>query len=336
MKNAPIVLVHGICGFNKLTVGGSNVAEYFRGIPDALRNAGYTVPEPPALPPTASIVDRARALKTYLNSPSLEGQRVHIIAHSMGGLDARYLISSLGMADRVLSLTTIGTPHLGSPIADLIEAKLDPVLGGIAASLELDIDGIHDLTTQACADFNRANKDNPNVCYFYVSGSFSPSPMAMPFNILGYTCDVIQRAEGDNDGLVSVTSAAYGGTKSTWINLGAWKANHFRLINWGKNIVPSLSENWDKSIVNNYLAMLEPIMAETSNHQRLAVIAQKEADARAQAKKAEHSSLPEILREAIGDGDEMTEPPNALGGALRALRLFKGRFGKQGEERQAD
>ena len=46
----------------------------------------------------------------------------HLIAHSMGGLDSRFLISHLQPEgdNRILSLTTIGSPHHGSPIADLI------------------------------------------------------------------------------------------------------------------------------------------------------------------------------------------------------------------------
>ena len=47
-----------------------------------------------------------------------EKDRVVIIAHSMGGLDARYMISRLGMDDRVTALVTITTPHRGSPYAD--------------------------------------------------------------------------------------------------------------------------------------------------------------------------------------------------------------------------
>src|SRR5207249_8887306 len=43
---------------------------------------------------------------------------VNIVAHSMGGLDARYAISQLGLGGRVASLITIGTPHLGTPLAD--------------------------------------------------------------------------------------------------------------------------------------------------------------------------------------------------------------------------
>src|SRR5215510_6280544 len=52
------------------------------------------------------------------------GDKVHIIAHSMGGLDARYLLCNnlygLGALDRVVSLSTISTPHRGSQVADLL------------------------------------------------------------------------------------------------------------------------------------------------------------------------------------------------------------------------
>jgi triacylglycerol lipase len=52
--------------------------------------------------------------------------KVHIIAHSMGGLDARHLISRLGYSDRVASLSTISTPHHGTRIADELLAMTKP------------------------------------------------------------------------------------------------------------------------------------------------------------------------------------------------------------------
>ena len=47
-------------------------------------------------------------------------ERVNLLAHSKGGLDARYLISTLGMEAQIASLTTISTPHHGSSVADWI------------------------------------------------------------------------------------------------------------------------------------------------------------------------------------------------------------------------
>ena len=66
-------------------------------------------------------------------------KKIHIIAHSMGGLDSRYMISKLGMADRVLSLTTISTPHHGSPIADITVARASPALNVFMDHLGINI-----------------------------------------------------------------------------------------------------------------------------------------------------------------------------------------------------
>ena len=41
-------------------------------------------------------------------------EKVNIIAHSRGGLEARYVIGALGMENAVASLTTMATPHAGS------------------------------------------------------------------------------------------------------------------------------------------------------------------------------------------------------------------------------
>ena len=49
----------------------------------------------------------------------------HLVGHSLGGLDSRYLVSNLGMAGQAVSLTTMGTPHTGSSFADWLVDRLD-------------------------------------------------------------------------------------------------------------------------------------------------------------------------------------------------------------------
>jgi triacylglycerol lipase len=253
---APIVLVHGIFGFDQLTLGRVRVADYFRAIPDALREAGWVVPKPPQLNPAGSIAQRALDLRWYLeNEKNAEvyGKPVHLVAHSMGGLDCRYMISKLGMASRVLSLTTIGTPHHGSPIADLVVAATDPVLNRFVEHLGINIQGIRDLTTDACTRFNAEVLDSPNVRYFSVAGQFSPPRILdKPISILGLSHDIIRDREGANDGLVSVKSATFGQRRENWTFLGTWEGNHFRLINWGANMIPSPLELADDAIVEKY------------------------------------------------------------------------------------
>jgi pimeloyl-ACP methyl ester carboxylesterase len=40
---------------------------------------------------------------------------LHLVGHSLGGLLIRYAVSELGLAGRVRAVTTLGTPHGGSP-----------------------------------------------------------------------------------------------------------------------------------------------------------------------------------------------------------------------------
>src|SRR5712691_2851316 len=96
----PIVLVHGLFGFDRVCVPvvGWTVANYFPSIPELLRAAGNRVLIP-TLSPTGGVADRAGQLKEFIERES-PSEPVHLLAHSMGGLDARYMISCLGMGNR--------------------------------------------------------------------------------------------------------------------------------------------------------------------------------------------------------------------------------------------
>ena len=109
-------MVHGLLGFDRVAWGNWVLADYFHGIPDALRAAGNRVLVA-RLSPMGSIAERAAQLKEQIDK-EFPHEPVHLLSHSMGGLDSRYMIAKLGMAEHVLSLTTLGTPHRGSAFAD--------------------------------------------------------------------------------------------------------------------------------------------------------------------------------------------------------------------------
>ena len=104
--------------------GGSGGDRHFRtGVSkahSALRHFIIT-PTPlthPYLSRTGSIFSRAERLDGQLQSYA-RGRGVNFLAHSMGGLDCRHLISHIRPAEYApLSLTTISTPHRGSPFMD--------------------------------------------------------------------------------------------------------------------------------------------------------------------------------------------------------------------------
>jgi triacylglycerol lipase len=259
-QSAPIVLVHGILGFSQLTAGGLKLAEYFRQVPDALRADGHFVPMPPRLNPAGSIAERAHDLKHYLDqNAEAQGRRVHLVAHSMGGLDARFMIAHLEMAGRVLSLTTIGTPHHGSPIADIVESGTNPALNQFMKHLGVDTKAVPDLTTDACRRFNLETPDAPEVRYFSIAGKFEPPRiLTAPQGLLGLTHDIVAKTEQANDGVVSVASATLA-ERGAWTSLDVWDVNHFRLINWGNNLLPSLHELSDDSIIVRYQSLVRRV-----------------------------------------------------------------------------
>ncbi|MEM9192065.1 MAG: alpha/beta fold hydrolase [Myxococcota bacterium] len=196
----PIVLVHGLFGFDEVKLGKER-HEYFRGIEARLRQHGNEVYRP-RLPATAGIRARAEALRNYLEA--LGPRPVILIAHSMGGLDARYALARLALGPRVRALITIGTPHRGTPVAD-IGGKLQKVLRPVAKALRLNVDAFSDLTSGQMEDFNREIEDVAGVLYGSVVGRAGPNVHPM----LKLTRQFLDK-EGDNDGLVPASSQAWG------------------------------------------------------------------------------------------------------------------------------
>ncbi|HSV23253.1 MAG TPA: alpha/beta fold hydrolase, partial [Xanthobacteraceae bacterium] len=90
--------------------------DYFRGLSGHIVQAGMPAPLFPKVPPIGGFETRAQALADAIQQAYPVGP-IHIIAHSMGGLDSRTLIgrNHHGLSDpgRIASLTTVATPHRG-------------------------------------------------------------------------------------------------------------------------------------------------------------------------------------------------------------------------------
>jgi triacylglycerol lipase len=218
---APVVLVHGLFGFEQLKLAGLTLASYFPGIPNLLRGAGNRVLVP-SLSPTAGVAIRAQELKDFINRESPH-EPVHLFGHSMGGLDSRYMISCLGMADRVLTLTTLGTPHRGTSFLDWGVNRFERIVKPVFEWLGWPTQAFYDLTTGKCNDFNARVPDVPNVRYFSVAGQYD-GRYFLPEWLLPH--GHVHENEGPNDGVVSVASATYGE------GVTVWEGDHFSLVNW--------------------------------------------------------------------------------------------------------
>ncbi len=225
---SPIVLVHGLCGFDRLSVGKWKIAEYFPGISDLLGRFGNVVLTP-KLSPTRAISERAEQLKDYL-AEKMPKEPVHLIAHSMGGLDARYMISKLGMDEKVLSLTTLGTPHRGTAFADWGVKHLTRMFRPLLEFFGIPTAAFYDLTTASCERFNREVLDSPLVKYYSVAGEYHGKGYDW---MLSYK--IVEEHEGPNDGVVSVQSASYGE------NIDLFPGDHLHLVNWTNGYWPNPS-----------------------------------------------------------------------------------------------
>lgn len=247
----PIVLQHGLFGFSQFGVGKLRVS-YFHKIDRAIASRGHPLIVS-NVHPTGPIRLRATQLKKIILEQCEKqkiNDRVVILAHSMGGLDARYMISKLDMSSRVAALVTLSTPHRGSPYADWALKNVGRRMGGLKLMqlLGLNVKAISDLTPASCAKFNDRIADHPEVRYFSISGS---RPMHRVPAFMLHSHKLVSDGEGPNDGLVSVTSATWGE------HLGTWPADHLHMIN--KRLVPEF-RNRTGDIVPFYLRMLDEVL----------------------------------------------------------------------------
>jgi triacylglycerol lipase len=216
-----VVLVHGVSGFDHLFAGCRPMKEHFPGVRAHLEAAGNRV-FMPRVSPTASIATRATELKAQLRQ-EFGSQPVHLIGHSMGGLDSRYAITWLGLDSQILSLTTIGCPHRGSTFADWGVSRFGRITRPVFRKLGWNDDAFYDLTTRACERFNETTPNAPTVRYFSVAGRIDGPCLTAGWTFPSW---IVGQAEGPNDGVVSVTSATWGERTAIW------RGDHLNLVNW--------------------------------------------------------------------------------------------------------
>lgn len=171
----------------------------------------------------------AQQIKDYVQRNHLE--KVNIIAHSMGGLDARYAIVKYDLAKYVASLTTLGTPHNGSCFADwCMQSGIINSVAPILSAIGVSISGVADLTINSCKKRNEElqefeEKNQHNILYQTYAGSQGIFDIFWP---LLHSYRIIKKYQGANDGLVPVSSAMWKDKyyKET-VNL-----DHLNLLGW--------------------------------------------------------------------------------------------------------
>ncbi len=86
---------------------------------------------------------------------------VHLVAHSKGGMDAREFIARYARRGEILSLTTIGTPHKGSVLADMAVAAFTAARIKLTVGLLESITGLDPGLLNVIVKYLRLHGLNP-------------------------------------------------------------------------------------------------------------------------------------------------------------------------------
>ena len=218
----PIILAHGIAAKQL------RVMNAFGRIGNELEAEGYKV----YIADTdgfGSIENNAKQLKRFIEAVKItcECDKVNIIAHSKGGLDAKYMITHLGMEDSVASLTTLCTPHNGSIIASKLWDLPRPIKRFVAFFLDgfyrIVCHDEHPDCLKACEQLRQADTsmETLNFSYKVYCQSYSTvMDKAKDCFIMALPMKIHHHYENyTNDGMVSEDSTKFGNYRGRCLDI---------------------------------------------------------------------------------------------------------------------
>lgn len=270
----PVVFAHGFFGFEEL---GGSFLTYFFGVQEDLASIGETNVHTPAVDPFNDSTARGEELAAAIDAILADSghEKVVIVGHSQGGIDARYVAST--RPDQVAAVVTIATPHLGTPAIDIIRRVTEnddfrrfvddlvrlvgrPLYDAVGEETSF-FAALDQLSESGSAAFNEAHPDQPGVDYYSIGGRSdgnlafaqcaaedSPDFIADfawvrdPIDpLLAVPEAFIDGGFGDpepNDGLVRVSSSRWGRF------LGCIPADHFDQVGQILGDRPGFGNRW--------------------------------------------------------------------------------------------
>lgn len=260
----PIVLVHGIFGFDNI-----GPVEYFYGIPSALRADGATVYLVQVSAANSHEVRGEQLLTQIKQILATNGAtKVNLIGHSQGSPTSRYVASV--RPDLVASVTSVNGVNKGSAVADVIlkvappgtvsNSALVSVANGLASLIsylsggtglsQSSLAAVTSLSTAGTTKFNQAYPEgvSPTACG---EGAYTARGVAYYSwgGAKAYTSalDIL-------DPLLALTSLAFGGEKNDGLvstcsqHLGRvirdnYALNHMDVVNQTVGIVNLFETN---------------------------------------------------------------------------------------------
>jgi len=214
----PVVLAHGM-GASAEILG---IVDYWWGIESAVEGKGGNV-YITSVNGMDTTANKAASFKTqFLQILAVTGKaKANVIGHSHGCLYTRYAITNLGLGGKVATHTSIGGPHRGSSIANILiyglPSSLLNVAGNVLDFVYAFVFGDNNPNTiqngiELCTDYMTGvfNPNTPNVSGIYYQSWTGKAVTSCPNLMLEPTWLILLGMEGANDGLVSVNSAKWG------------------------------------------------------------------------------------------------------------------------------
>ncbi len=228
-----IVLVHGILGFDDTNGLANGLVKYWGGLDGYLRNQGAKVATPGSSAAN-SLAVRSSQIKSYMDTwmPANGCSKVHLVGHSQGGLVVRYIVTNLGYASKVASVSTVNSLHKGAPMANIVLAVIPSWLQPFANSaLSLlaklvyrdgrpqDVIAMgQSLTTTYVTSFNTSTPNVSGMKYYSYGSSMAwadliQHPIMALTHPITWAGGLYYGLGSSNDGVVPLASQKWG----TWM-----------------------------------------------------------------------------------------------------------------------
>lgn len=266
------------------------------GLPAVLKERGFEVVYP-HVEWFGKLDGRAGQISAQVRDACKKAEEpVHLIAHSMGGLDVRRALAlDTGLPGMVASVNTIATPHWGSVVADYVDEKrIDNIINRLFHIVGIPFTGLDDLTFKACSIRNSEmaaveKEIAAKIPYRFFAGAQKADDIFWPL-LFGWklatkaprainvdtmtkegkvTKQVRYYPSGPSDGMVSVDSAAFTDGGFGEAVGGVWNFDHLNFTGWwdpaevdafGRDDDPKHDSRWLGDFNEQYRAFAEEVV----------------------------------------------------------------------------
>jgi triacylglycerol lipase len=252
-----VVLAHGILGFDDTQGMAAGLVKYWGSLDNYLRGQGAQVLTPGKTAMQgldARAIQQRDQINSWMSSMGKTNTSIIILGHSQGGLDSRWMVRfrPLANGNKVYSLTSIDTPHWGTPIADIglavipnwmkpfVAACVNAIMGLIYSDSQQDLIAMTEsMRISYMPTFNSSVCPNVSGVKYYSYGSYMTMvdliqhTLLSPLHPIVWAGGLFYGVGSSNDGAVPYSSQKWG----TWKGRPSWNwyatgLDHLQMTNF--------------------------------------------------------------------------------------------------------